>query len=238
MAYLNDVWKYSISTGNWTWIAGSNGGSTVAEYGTLGTGTTTTHPGARQMSISWKESSGKFLLLGGWGHVAIGQFGRLNDLWEFDPTTEIWTWIAGGNTQDLPAQYGTLGQASTSNITGGRRMACSWTTNDTCCFFGGSGYDSLDSLGILSDLWYFTRGATEISEQELQFSVFPNPSNGTFEILTDILLNENQLTIYTVEGKEITDFTLTNGHKLELNNPIPGAYLLQYGHSVYRFVVQ
>jgi hypothetical protein len=34
---LNDLWRYSPSTGLWTWVSGGNGDNATGVYGTLGT---------------------------------------------------------------------------------------------------------------------------------------------------------------------------------------------------------
>ena len=47
-------------------------------------------PGAREGAVSWTSPDGKFWLMGGEGCAAIG-FGRLNDLWKYDPATNEWT---------------------------------------------------------------------------------------------------------------------------------------------------
>ena len=45
--FLNDLWEYSTTTGQWTWVSGSNLVNQPATYGTQGTGAAGNTPGAR-----------------------------------------------------------------------------------------------------------------------------------------------------------------------------------------------
>ena len=44
---LNDLWRYSPSTGLWTWVSGGNVGNAAGVYGTQGTASASNVPGAR-----------------------------------------------------------------------------------------------------------------------------------------------------------------------------------------------
>jgi hypothetical protein len=84
VGYLNDLWRYSLSSGEWTWVSGGNGANAVGIYGTQGTVSASTVPGARQASNSWIDSSGYLWLFGGAGYGSADN-GYLNDLWQFVP---------------------------------------------------------------------------------------------------------------------------------------------------------
>jgi len=69
-----------------------------------------------------------------------------------------WTWMGGsskvGNGQ--PGVYGTLGTAAPTNIPGGRKHILSWTdASGNAWLFGGEGYDSAGTGGLLNDMWKF-----------------------------------------------------------------------------------
>jgi len=69
-----------------------------------------------------------------------------------------WAWMGGsskvGNGQ--PGVYGTLGEPSPANILGGRKHVLSWTdASGNGWLFGGEGYDSAGTSGLLNDLWKF-----------------------------------------------------------------------------------
>ena len=53
---LNDLWKYSISNNEWTWISGNNTINQNGIYGTQGISSSNNIPGSRYSSISWIDS--------------------------------------------------------------------------------------------------------------------------------------------------------------------------------------
>jgi hypothetical protein len=69
-------------------------------------------PEARQASISWIDSAGNLWFFGGDAYDSAGSFGELNDLWEYTPSNNRWTWISGADTADQEGVYGTEGLAS------------------------------------------------------------------------------------------------------------------------------
>jgi N-acetylneuraminic acid mutarotase len=157
---LNDLWRFSTSDGTWTWISGSALVNATGNYGALGLGTSTTAPGARQGGTAWTDPQGDFWLFGGLGYDLPGTKGELNDLWEFNPTSGLWTWIGGSDEADGAAVYGVLGVASSQNIPGPRQGGNSWTDlSGNLWLFGGVGYDAIGAQGDLNDLWRFNPGA-------------------------------------------------------------------------------
>jgi len=153
---LNDLWEFNPSTKQWTWISGSNAVNGKSVYGTLGVAAAANVPGARSQAVSWTDHSGNFWLLGGAGFDSTGNFGSLNDLWEFSPASKQWTWVSGGSALNAPGVYGTLGVAASGNVPGSRSIAVSWTDGSgNLWLFGGLGYDSSGSENDLNDLWAF-----------------------------------------------------------------------------------
>jgi N-acetylneuraminic acid mutarotase len=175
-SYLNDLWMYSPSSGLWTWMGGSNtaqyyilaeGYGQPGVYGTLGTPAAGNIPSSREYAATWMDSSGNLWMFGGQGFTVAGQLGQLNDLWEFDPITGLWTWISGSayiqvcdTVQTECGQsgiYGTQGTPAASNTPGGRSYPAVWTdSNGNFWLFGGDGFDSNDFQGGLNDLWEFS----------------------------------------------------------------------------------
>jgi N-acetylneuraminic acid mutarotase len=159
---LNDLWRYSPSAGQWTWISGGDGANATGVYGTLGTASASNMPGARYSASSWIDSSGNLWLFGGYGDDSTGSEGKLNDLWQYSPGTNEWTWISGGSADNATGVYGTLGTASASNVPGARQAASSWTdSSGNLWLFGGYGYDSTGGVGYLNDLWHYSPGTKE-----------------------------------------------------------------------------
>ncbi len=149
---LNDLWKYDGT--NWTWASGDNTVNQTGVYGTKGTADPLNKPGSRELAVSWIDSSNNLWLFGGAGFVSAVSFGLLNDLWKYDGTN--WTWVSGDNTINQAGIYGTKGIASPSNKPGGRREAISWIdSSNNLWLFGGDGYVSAVSVGLLNDLWKY-----------------------------------------------------------------------------------
>ncbi|MGO9593674.1 MAG: kelch repeat-containing protein [Steroidobacteraceae bacterium] len=154
---LNDLWRYSPSTGQWTWISGGNADNAAGVYGTQGTSSAGNLPGARQAANSWIDSSGNLWLFGGYGRDSTEDLGYLNDLWQYSPSTGLWTWISGGSGDNASGVYGTHGTASAGNVPGARQAASSWIdSSGNLWLFGGVGYDSGGGLGDLNDLWQYS----------------------------------------------------------------------------------
>lgn len=157
---LNDLWRYDPATGDWTWVAGSSTSSTsgtqTGAYGTRGVPGPTNTPGPRQRATSWTDASGKLWLFGGYGFDAHGTAGSLNDLWRFDSDEGVWTWMAGSDSANPLASYGTRGVASPANVPGPRFGSTAWAAQDGAFWIlGGYGIDSTDSTGNLGDLWKY-----------------------------------------------------------------------------------
>lgn len=154
-AYLNDLWRFNPVTKLWTWMGGSSIAGTDAAcvsasngycgqpgvYGQLGTPSGGNNPGGREGASSWIDSSGNFWLFGGYGYDSAGTLVYLNDLWEFNPSTDQWAWMDGSSTVSGTCfqtagitycggqlgVYGTLGTPGTGNIPTGREAATTWT---------------------------------------------------------------------------------------------------------------
>ena len=152
----NDLWRYDISTGEWTWMSGSDITDQSGTYGTKGTPSTDNIPGARWESYSWVDSNGDFWLFGGYGYDSAGTINYLNDLWRYDTTTGEWTWVTGSDTGNQVGTYGTKRTPAASNIPGARRAGVSWVDADgDFWLFGGDGWDSGWSYDQLNDLWRY-----------------------------------------------------------------------------------
>lgn len=171
---LNDLWEFSISIKQWAWMGGCNygpmgGGNCGITYGTKGVPAPGNLPGARDGSVGWNDGAGNFWLFGGYGQDSAVNTGYLNDLWEFSPSANEWTWVGGsdlltcptqGPCQLVPGTYGTLGVAAPANVPGGRTNASDWKDNaGNVWLYGGQGADSAGNRGFLNDIWTFNLAA-------------------------------------------------------------------------------
>jgi N-acetylneuraminic acid mutarotase len=153
---LSDLWQYSSSSGEWTWVSGASSVATYSVYGTQGVAAASNAPGSRYAAVSWIDASGNLWLFGGSGYAASTN-GFLNDLWYYTPATGEWTWISGSQSAAQSGLYGTQGTASVSNLPGSRQESHVWLdSSGNLWLFGGYGYDSAGTNGELNDLWQFT----------------------------------------------------------------------------------
>jgi beta-lactam-binding protein with PASTA domain/N-acetylneuraminic acid mutarotase len=156
----NDLWRFSPTTGLWTWMSGSKTANASGTYGTQGTATNSNVPGARTGSATWTDASGALWLFGGTGFDSQGTQDLLNDLWKYDTNAHQWTWVSGYNVVDDVGVYGTLGVAAPANVPSGRIVASTWLDKsgnlwlfggNNCCMLVGNIYEFYD----LNDVWRF-----------------------------------------------------------------------------------
>ena len=117
---LNDLWRYNRATREWTWMSGSDTINAIGLYGTKGVPAAANVPGAREFMATWTDDNGDLWLFGGYGRDGYGNLGRLNDLWRYQPASNLWTWMGGSNLIDAAGVYGTLGVESATNQPGAR----------------------------------------------------------------------------------------------------------------------
>lgn len=176
--FLNDLWKYDPLSRQWTWFSGSNQLNQAGNYGAIGIASPLNTPSARQQANTLVDNAGRFWLYGGLGYDSSGAFGYLNDLWQYDPTTQQWTWVSGSQFANTQPVYGTQMVSSTSNIPGPRSANSAWfDSNGDFWIFGGNGIDSNGTTGPLNDLWKYTTSTgqwTWISGSNLSYQ------NGTY----------------------------------------------------------
>jgi N-acetylneuraminic acid mutarotase len=150
---LNDLWKYSPSSGEWTWVSGSSIGGAKGIYGTRGVAAATNVPGGRAGAVSWMDASGNLWLFGGQGFDSTTTANWLNDLWEYSPSSGEWTWVSGSSTGGAPAVYGTQGAAAATNVPGARAGAVSWMDASGNLWLFGGQVSASDWSG---DLWEYS----------------------------------------------------------------------------------
>jgi len=165
--YLNDLWMFNPSTGEWTWMGGSSALTCavigppycgqIGVYGTLGIPASGNVPDGLGSATGWSDSSGRFWLFGGEGYDPTRNSGfDVNDLWQLDPAANEWTWMGGSKTGQQPGVYGTLGSPAAGNTPGSRSEASGWADNaGNLWLFGGDGADANGAIGDLNDLWEF-----------------------------------------------------------------------------------
>jgi N-acetylneuraminic acid mutarotase len=147
--FLNDLWKFTPSTNQWTWESGSSTPNAFGVYGTQSVAAAANVPGARAPAASWTDAAGNFWLFGGGGIVAPSTSGDFNDLWIFSPASGQWSWVSGSSS-------GTAGAVPASPMPGARAAAASWVdAAGNFWLFGGESPADPVAGGELNDLWEY-----------------------------------------------------------------------------------
>lgn len=142
----SDLWKYDVTTNEWTWMHGPNTTGNPGVYGVQGIPSTLNNPGGRwETAAAWTDANGDLWMYGGGGS------GEFSDLWRYHIATDEWTWMHGSQSLNAPAVYGTLGVEDPLNMPGTRRTYSRWKDlSGNLWLFGG-----FTVAGVLNDLWRY-----------------------------------------------------------------------------------
>jgi hypothetical protein len=150
---MNDMWEY---VGTQSYFGGyGNLWNNLLVFPAAG-------PSPRDGAVSWTDTTadattGDLFLFGGEGG------GFFNDIWRYHIASNAWTLVNNPpvNGAGLPAGvYGTLGTPAAANTPGARWGATARIdASGTVWLFGGFGYDSAGTLGLLNDLWNYNIGS-------------------------------------------------------------------------------
>jgi hypothetical protein len=161
-ALLNDLWKYNISTGQWTWVSGGSVADQTGVYGTQQVPAAGNVPGSRWGSVGFTDPLNNIWLVAGWGYgsTTVKSTGYLDDVWQYIQSTGQWIWWKGSidvnQAGSFPTQYPpSWGVPYPTNTPGGRFGAASWKQDPFPSFhfwiFGGEGFDISGTPGYLDD---------------------------------------------------------------------------------------
>jgi hypothetical protein len=151
----SDLWKYDISTNEWTWMKGPSSTLQLGIYGTKGIPDPANNPGSRsETAVSLTDNAGDLWLFGGYSGVT-NPLESFNDLWRFNISTNMWTWMKGSSVTDQPSVYGIKESEDSANTPGARVCYTNWKDlNGNFWIYGG---DEDWNLGFnnRNDLWRF-----------------------------------------------------------------------------------
>lgn len=111
---LNDLWKYDVSTNQWTWMKGSNLAGQLEVTSGLGISDSNNTPPANINSLNWNDNTNNFWLY------------TNGTMWKFDTTTSNWIKL----TNPATSNYGTIGVTSPTNNPGSISGGVTWTDTD------------------------------------------------------------------------------------------------------------
>ena len=147
--HMNDLWKYNITTNEWTWMSGSPVWGDSGSYGIMGVPSLTNCPPARsEIRCSWVDSNGDFYLTAGYLYDAFTR----NDVWKYIVATNEWVWLRGSNVPVTTGNYGIKGVSSPLNEPPPHWIHSNWTdAAKNFWMFGGR----IGAGGYGSDLWKY-----------------------------------------------------------------------------------
>jgi gliding motility-associated-like protein len=184
--YNTTLWKYTVSTNEWTWMNGPQTPSVQGMYGVQGVPSPANYPGGRSYGPrSWTDLNGNLWLFGGIGFDGAGNLGLLNDLWMYNIATNEWTWMNGPQLANQPANYGTLGVPSPTNIPEPvQESAVSWidAAGNLWTFGGIDGSTPFDSdamwrYSIATNEWTWMSGQSTPTSVNWGTQFVPSPTN-------------------------------------------------------------
>ncbi|MBN8702706.1 MAG: gliding motility-associated C-terminal domain-containing protein [Bacteroidetes bacterium] len=151
----NDMWKYDISTNEWTWINGQDVNTITApiapNYGIKGVEAPSNDPGSRYAYSKFTDGN-YFYLFGAGKTSALDSV--LNDLWRYNTTTNRWTWISGTKLVNDDGNTGNLCNSDTVFLPSAKfEQRASWSDNP-CGLWIFGGYTNNGNEGY-NDLWYY-----------------------------------------------------------------------------------
>ncbi len=222
--YMNDLWRYNTLTNNWTWMNGSEIGSTNGVYGTRCVSSPSNVPPHRfENRAAWTDVNGNFWMFGGTYRPNIFSIAGLNDLWMYCVSSNEWTWVSGDSIPNLPGLWGTKGVSSPTNKPSDRNGAVSWRDNNGHLFVFGGTDPNFGSL--YNDLWKFTIDPSCVSScNSMPVASFTAPHHvcpGTCTDFTNLSVNATSYQ-WTFVGATPSTSTAANPTNICYNTP--GSY--------------
>jgi hypothetical protein len=150
------LWVFNTTLKQWKCI---NEGFSIADSniglvaGTKGIASVSNFPGSREKSQTWIDSSGNLWLFS--GMVASASIQPHSDLWKYDITTNMWTWVSG-EINNTTGNYVDMGIASNNSFPTSRYGGFCWTDNlNNLWLFSGDIYQGSNQYNNIDDVWKY-----------------------------------------------------------------------------------
>ncbi|MBB6369601.1 kelch repeat-containing protein [Chryseobacterium shigense] len=216
------MWKYQTGTNSWS-VIGTPPPYGNANYGTMGTESSSNFPGDRNKALTWTGKNGNLWLFG-------GNSTSQQNLWKYNIYTGNWTWMYGPQSSSS-YNYGQLDVSSNVNLPPYRRYSATWTdTLGNLYFFGGTQTETYDHLNY-NDVWRIDVASYSLNTNE---SI---KSNGKFKVYPAFFSNEvtvesgenfEKITVSDFSGKTVKTVNFSSDKKkvINLSDLNTGAYIL------------
>lgn len=118
------------------------------------------------MGTTWTDQTGNLWLFGGvgLGYNSTAFSDYLNDLWQYNISSNEWIWVKGGNVPKQPGIYGNQGLPFVLNTPGSHMGSMGWIdASGDLWLFGGLGYhtNTTSGNGYLNDVLKFGACSTQ-----------------------------------------------------------------------------
>ena len=229
-----DAWKYNMSTGLWTWVAGTPSPSQFGNYIAV-CDTSGNMPLARSGNrASWGDSCGCFFM---GGLVTSGITFFYNDLWYVNTEQDDFTWLSGSANANGPCSYGVKGVSSPSNLPCPRSGALPFRdSTGNLWLFGGIG----ENGDYFNDLWMYTVDTScvklckyntpvsvkEVAQQDPKIYLYPNPVSKVLRVAGTEKISD--IKIFDLSGRAISGFTVMKDNAVDVSGLGDGMYILQF----------
>jgi alpha-tubulin suppressor-like RCC1 family protein len=175
--YYNDLWKFNTVNYQWTWVNGNNTVNSSGIYGSLNVESGTGTPGSRSYASYTKDGSGNLWMFAGYGRDSNKLLGRLNDLWKFNPTNGLWTWVSGSNLANQLNVFNRDRVTQPENMPSGNWGSSMWNsgnylwinTSDIAETNNNYNRQLLWRYDINTRLWTYQKGATSTYAPNMNF---------------------------------------------------------------------
>jgi PKD repeat protein len=214
---INDLWRYSIATNEWTWMNGPNTVYDLGDYGTRCVAAPTNRPPSRtEARAAWTDDCGMFWLFGG-----SGGNGMESDLWKYDITTSMWTWVSGSATGNAVGVYGIKGVSDPANAPGGRQGSHAYKDLSGNLWLLG-GYSQFGSM--INDLWRFVPDPACGACATTPIALFSAPNHICPGTCTDFINNSVGATSYQWTFAGANPSTSVDQDPVNICYNTPGTY--------------
>jgi PKD repeat protein len=145
----------------------------------------------------------------------------------------MWSWGDGSFTPTLSPASHQYSVAGTYTICLTVTVSCGQTSQTCSSYFINKGGESMQMITVTVQLPGTVTDLSNLTGENIHSSVFPNPSNGTFQLdLNGLNEGTVKLSVYNTVGQVVyeTNATATNGElskSLNLNNLSSGVYFLK-----------
>lgn len=151
------LWVFNTTLKQWKCIdEGFSIANTVNSIvqGIKGVASASNFPGRREKSQTWIDNSGNLWLFS--GIVTNATIQPDSDLWKYDITTNMWTWVSG-EFNNTTGNYVDFGIASDISFPKTRYGGFCWTddSNNLWLFSGDTNYGSNDQYNNIDDVWKY-----------------------------------------------------------------------------------